>query len=271
MQDAITCARKEWIVVDIAPILSTTLPENVIIDRVIGYGSYFWGGYEEGTSDIDICVLLTHPDGCALLAGELLQAKRALPGALYVEDVTKFERLRTLTHTMPGKVLARGIVLYENATATPAREQARASALSYIEARAEWVSTWRERAELMLWRAIAAKERPARNVYRKIRNQEVGSTAQAACVFALWSVLYANDIDASPKSIRWDTAKLLAIAAVFEPQLKPLSARAKRLTSAHIFYLTQYENIAEATRFLALAESIFNVLNLSTSSAGSAT
>lgn len=185
------------------------------------YGSYFWGGHEPGVSDIDASVLVARIDGERLNGAEKHEARISLPSGLYVGDIYKIERYRNLTHTMPGKLLARGIVLYENEDTAVVREQARCAALPYLEARVEWVATWREREADMLRRAneSASLPKPLRNLLAL----RIASNSQCACVFALWSVLYANDSDASNKAIRWDCGKLLTIASVLYPNSSPLS------------------------------------------------
>lgn len=213
---------------------------DIVLDRIIGYGSYWWGGYLPGESDIDITVIVTRVDGApvdpadirAIEAG-LLKCDLAAP---FVSDLFAIERRRAATTGMHGKILARGVLLFANADAEPLRCRAMAEALPYPAAREELVAERRRYAARLLAIAIRARECIDPDpMYLPYACKHVIEEAQAAAVFGLWAALYASDIDPSPKALRWNAGRLAMIAAMFDPMLARIVPVAKRLPNVRIF------------------------------------
>ncbi len=231
-------------------ILSQQLPQGITIDRIVGYGSYFWGGYCPNTSDIDLAVILCRTDGERISKSDLADACVLIDSSCMVVDIFEIETYRNLTTTMYGKILGRGINLYRNADTSAIRDAAATKALPYEIARGKWVQTCRTDARTLLADSFNDAKLLAGPPSRIFR---VAASAQTAVVLMLWSRLYEADIDPSDKSVRWDIEKLLTIAAESRPSLSSLVRYAKRLPSKPIAEMINFSDNRTTRRILQIA------------------
>lgn len=207
-----------------------TCPERVV-DRVIGYGSFFWGGYDHAHSDIDIAVVLAkqadvdHPEGIVhdpdTVPWLSLRGMNNLSVGLHSLDIVNLERNRKITHAMPGKICARGIDLFTNPATAALRQHVQDLFANepYVMARERYADIWILRAKSCL----ARMEFEIQTLALQRTYGALQSNAQAAAVFALWSVLYRHDVDPSPKALRWNAGRLATIAAMFRPELQAIT------------------------------------------------
>jgi hypothetical protein len=237
----------------VSEIQSVRLPSGIELDRVIGYGSYWWGDYLPESSDVDIAVLFCRTDGGALSKDHLVGLKHSFDSPYLVIDLLEIETYRHLSTMMYGKILTRGAVLFSNETTSTLRDKTANSALPYCSARDQWIQKCRTNG-----RAILADVFSDEKILRKnpSRLHTLAASAQTAVVIILWSILYEYDIDPSNKSLRWDIEKLMTIAAVFRPDLKVLIQYTKGLPTDTIKNCAQYCDNRETLRLLNIAHSL---------------
>jgi predicted nucleotidyltransferase len=263
---------RKKLVADIQAVLEDKHPMTVL-DRVIGYGSYFWGDYIEGQSDIDVAVVVT--SGGLAYGNVVKPVTWAIDVSLAVIDGVNFhvmtaeslEADRALTHTMRGKVLARGDVLYANPRTRSLRTrlQKAASKVPYVDVRARYVLMWTKHAQRFVntlnnaysEEAMAGASDLLVDVYRRC----VVPEAQAATVFSLWSVLYENEIDASPKAIRWNAGRLATIASMFRPELAELIPSMSTFPNEHLLNSTFRFGDDEIRAAMDTANAVVNAVN----------
>ena len=252
----------------IQAILADKFPDRVL-DRVIGYGSYFWGGYIDRASDIDIAVVLAKVSDLnnPMASEESKPVFFSLPEAsvnLHILDVHALEKNRKLTHAMPGKVLARGEILFDNPATRDLRRviQSHYQQVSYFEAKMRYSDIWLSRSNELMESAERLSAKAETLKLTTIR-WDVISDAQAAAVFALWSVLYRRDIDPSPKPLRWNSASLASIGAMFHPQLQNICRIAKVLPVEHMLHADMFRKVTrrEVDRALGAARAICLAVN----------
>jgi hypothetical protein len=232
-----------------------------VVDRVIGYGSYFWGGFDPGRSDIDVAVLLMQTSPEADFPRLFWLPDLDHDVNFYVLRCDEIERNRKLTHAMPGKVLARGVTLYENDNTATYREQLseQYATETYAQAKARYANVWLTRAQELLERAERSLQMPVvRARYGCVIHRDTISSAQAAAVFALWSLLYRADIDPSPHALRWNAPRLLAIASMFYPDLGLKPSVAKPIPTEHVLRmdLLRHFTVRKARAVLDAARTI---------------
>jgi hypothetical protein len=234
----------------VSEILSHCLPAGLAIDRIIGYGSYFWGGYCPDTSDIDLTVIVCRTDGRPVSENELACICAPVEASCLVIDVFEIESYRNLMSVMYGKLLGNGIVLYANDETREIREAAKALAMPYLVARDIYAGKCHANARLLMTEVINDVKflrGPPSRIFR------VAAAAQTAAMLMLWSVLYEADIDPSDKTIRWDFHKLLTVAAALRPELTSLIRYAKGLPSESIAKEIGYCNNSETRRIVRIA------------------
>ena len=235
------------LVKDIRRAVTAARDTGVVLDRVIGYGSYFWGNHVENESDIDIAVILASRDDAwpanTGIVRNNLGARRNLIDDFYVVDLFEIEKHRAVTTSMNGKILARGVPLYVNPGTRKLRERAIAKAPPYTVARDNLVTDRKRIATQMLGIALTARNKIHDRTRRdKSHLYRLGiQEAQAAAVFALWANLYAHDTDPSPKALRWDAGRLAMIAAMFTPELNKIIPAAKRIPVGRLFNSDRYD------------------------------
>ena len=253
---------------------ATDRASGLMLDRIIGYGSYFWGGYVEGSSNIDIAAIVTHESGRDLTQDEIMSFRLNIeptgianvPGlSALVIDLFEIEQRRTVTISMHGKILTRGTTLFQNPDTDPLRRLAAASAPSYLVARDTLVAERRRYAAQMLYIACSLfsnHQHLSRQAQLHLHKYVV-EESQAAAVFALWAELYAQDVDPSPKELRWNAGRLMTIAAMFDPALEKLVPIARQLPVTRIFNSdTEGFTRADATKACRAAQHICGELGL---------
>lgn len=231
-------------------ILSLQLPQGITIDRIVGYGSYFWGGYSPKISDIDLAVILCRTDGTRLNELQLADACALIDASCLVVDIFEIETYRHLMTMMYGKILGRGEVLYCNAETSEIRDAAATMALPYAIARDKWVQKCRADARALLadvFNDAHLLGGPPSRIFR------VAASAQTAVVLMLWSRLYEADIDPSDKAMRWNIEQLLTTAAASRPSLSSLIRYAKRLPSKPIAEIINFSDNRNTRRILRIA------------------
>jgi hypothetical protein len=87
---------------------------------------------------------------------------------------------------------------------------------------------WLNRARELLDEHERMTTKIVRDKFHQYLPRTLVSSAQAAAIFALWSLLYRADVDPSPHALRWNAPRLIALANMFYPtlSLKPSVARA---------------------------------------------
>lgn len=268
MRDENQCFDLSTLGHEIQAILADKFPDRVL-DRVIGYGSYFWGGYIDRASDIDIAVVLAKVSDLnnPMASEESKPVHFSLPEALinlHIMDIHAIEKYRKLTHAMPGKVLVRGEVLFDNPVTRTLRcaIQDRYQRLRYFETKVRYADMWLSRSTKLLASAERLSTK-AEALKLSIIRRNVISDAQAAAVFALWSVLYRRDIDPSPKPLRWNSANLASIGGMFHPQLQNICRIAKVLPVEHMLHADMFRKFTrcEVDRALGAARAICLAVN----------
>lgn len=244
---------KAWV----AELLAVQLPAGVLIDRIIGYGSFWWGGYREAESDIDIAVILCRLDGLQCSDIDKYNTFFNVTHACLVVDVLEIERYRNLTTVLFGKIIARGALLYCADATESIRKNAAENALPYAVARGQWVAKCRREAGQVLQELHEAMRllTPLRAHARVI-----ASSAQFAAVLLLWSVLIEFDMDPSDKRIRWNVAKLTVMAVEQMPELEPLVNYVRGVADGAIRDRYEYDDYGEAKRLLRLSRELMGVL-----------
>jgi predicted nucleotidyltransferase len=250
------------LVADIQAVLEAKHPMTTV-DRVIGYGSYFWGGYIDGESDIDVAVVVTS-DGIDPSTWAIDMSLAAIDEVnVHIMTAESLEADRALAHTMRGKVLARGDVLYVNpkTRALRARLQKAASKVPYVDVNTRYVDMWITQAQRCVNAAFFMYSEDDSFGLQDTLAQCTMSDAQAATVFALWSVLYDNEIDASPKAIRWNAGRLATIASMFRPELAELIPAASMLPTEHLLNSNREFSADEIRSAVDTARSVVNAVN----------
>ena len=243
----------------VSRILSLHLPAGIAVDRIVGYGSYFWGGYCPGTSDIDLAVIMCRMDGQRLSANDINDIRTLLDASCLVVDHIEIETYRRMPISIYGKILGCGVVLYANDETQDIRDTAAALALPYASARDRWVRKCREDARALLADVMSDEQLlrgPPSRIFR------VAADAQRAALLMLWSVLYEADIDPSDKSVRWDLGKLIKMAATLRPKLSSLIRYAKGLPSEPIAKIIGYCNNRETRRIVRIAKCLLAMIDL---------
>jgi hypothetical protein len=138
--------------------LSMQLPAGVAIDRIVGYGSYYWGGYCPDISDIDLAVIVCRMDSQRPSENDLAEIRHQADASCLVVYVFEIETYRHLNISIYGKILERGVVLYTNAETQEIRDAAAATALPYAIARDQWVKKCRQDAQALLTDVISDEE-----------------------------------------------------------------------------------------------------------------
>jgi hypothetical protein len=231
-------------------VLSLQLPQGITIDRIVGYGSYFWGGYCMNTSDIDLAVILCRTNGERISKSELADACALIDTSCLVVDIYEIETYRHLTTMMYGKILGRGVILYSSQETSEIRNAAVTMALPYAFARDKWMQKCRTDARTLLADAFNDAKLlggPPSRIFR------VAASAQTAVVLMLWSILYEADIDPSDKAMRWNIEKLLTHAAESRPSLSSLVRYAKMLPPEPIADMNNFCDNRNTRRILRIA------------------
>lgn len=186
------------------------------LERVIVYGSYAWGGHQRD-SDIDVAILIA--DDVKLSAFDLAKVIDQ-PFSLYVCPARKADSLRRFRVCMDAKIVNDGIVLFDSGR--------RYDALDADAARSIVVAEHLQRAAKSLRQALRTRKFMRLNPSDTLAEYSAMSIARQslfAAVFGLQAYLLDQNIEVSPKILRWSVANLSDVAAWFDTSwrdMKPL-------------------------------------------------
>lgn len=186
------------------------------LERVIVYGSYAWGRYQRD-SDIDVAILIA--DDVKLSVFDLAKVIDR-PFSLYVCPARKADSLRRFRVCLDAKIVNDGIVLFDSGR--------RYNALDADAARSMVVAEHLQRAAKSLRQALRTRKFMRLNPNDTLAEYSTMSIARQslfAAVFGLQAYLLNQDIEVSPKVLRWSVANQIEAATWFDTswrELKPL-------------------------------------------------
>lgn len=181
------------------------------LERVILYGSYVWG-QRQPDSDIDVAILCADDVKISPLA--LMKACKFDDANIqfYAAKTSKVDRRRRFRVCMDAKIANDGLVLYDSGRRYEVKDA--------DAARAEVVRERYRHSAAAILRAMRSDRMGTREPDKTMSTftaMTVAKQSLLSAAFTLHAYLLANDIDPSPRVLRWSVANLLDAATWINP------------------------------------------------------